>query len=255
MNTFLIAEIGSAWRFGKEHFQNACKAIDVAKACGASAVKFQWTSDPREMEQRRNIAIGSYDILHYPIGWVKDIHDYCVSIGIEYMCSVYIHKDVDFMNPYVKRWKVASLENQSNALVLAMEATGKPIIISHGATGATDDAWGKLHQTLHCTASYPAPLQSLNLSAIKSFGYKGYSDHSCNVLTGALAVACGAKIVEVHFRLDDTPEYNSDFKHSLSPSRLNEYIKNIRNAELMLGDGRKKVEPCEEWARQHKVML
>lgn len=252
MHTFVIAEIGSAWTYSTS---SALEAVYTAKQCGSDAIKYQWTSDPREMERRRNVASGTYDILHYPIGLIKDIRAECQRQGIEFMCSVYLPKDVDSMNPYVKRWKVASLENQANDLVLAMEATGKPLIISHGATGQRDDAWGKMHSVLHCTAAYPADISSLNLLAIRSLelGYAGYSDHSSNVLTGAIAVACGARIVEVHFKLNDTPQENPDYKHSLTPYELREYIANIRQAERMLGDGRKKIEPCEEWALKHKV--
>lgn len=256
MSTFIIAEIGSAWRsreFDIDDKLFAFEAVEVAKRYRADAIKFQWTSDPRYMGQRRNVASGAYDILHYPIGWIKDIHNYCKKVGIEFICSVFLPKDVDSMNPYVNRWKVASLENQADDLVVAMLSTGKPIIISHGATGVIDDVWGKSYQVLHCTAAYPAPLQSLNLMAIKSMRYAGYSDHSCNVLTGALAVACGAKIVEVHFRLNCTSTGNPDFKHSLTPMQLKEYIQNIRQAEIMLGSGKKRIEPCEEWAIQHKV--
>jgi N,N'-diacetyllegionaminate synthase len=73
------------------------------------------------------------------------------------------------------------------------------------------------------------------------------------VLTGALAVACGATIVEVHFRLDETRKDNPDFAHSLSPGNLTTYIANIRKAERMLGDGVKKVEASEVPMLQHRV--
>lgn len=249
MSVFIIAEIGSAWTFS---VTAALEAVAIAKKCRADAIKFQWTSDPREMERRRNVDSGAYDILHYPIGWIKDIHAECEAQGIEFMCTVFLPKDVYFLNPYVKRWKVASLENNANDLVIAMSETGKPIIVSHGALAKYVLAWGGGRiDTLHCTAAYPAPIDQLNLMAVKD--YSGYSDHSCNVLTGALAVACGAKIVEVHFKLYSTPCDNPDYNHSLWPYDLEEYISNIRQAELMLGDGIKKVEPCEEWALKHRV--
>ncbi len=107
MHTFVIAEIGSSWAY---NISGALEAVAIAKKCGADAVKYQWTSDPREMERRRKVTSGAYDILHYPIGWIKDIHAECQRLGIEFMCTVFLPKDVDFMNPYVQRWKVASLE-------------------------------------------------------------------------------------------------------------------------------------------------
>lgn len=249
MHTTIIAEIGSAWRFGEDHLQNAYRAIDLAKDCGADIVKFQWCTDPRTMEKRRNVTKGSYDILVWPKEWIYLIHSYSESVGIEFMCTVFLTGDVKILNPYVKRWKVASLEAENEELLAGVRKTWKEIIISHGASfgGVFASAFN-----LHCTSAYPAPIDQLNLRAIKA-GYDGYSDHSCNILTGALAVACGASVIEVHFSLWDTPKDNPDYGHSLSPVDFRMYIDNIRLTEQMLGDGVKKIEPCEQWALKHKV--
>lgn len=256
MHTFVIAEAGSTWRFGdgQTQIENARAAIRAAHASGADAIKFQWTSDHHRMEKRRSVPSGSYEILAWPEEWIEHFAAYCTSHNLEFMCTVFLPCDVLVLNAYVKRWKVASLECDDTALIRAMRETGKPVIASHGANG--DSGWrdGILADIyLHCTASYPAPLNQLNLNVIKTQVYEGYSDHSCNVLTGALAVACGAKIIEVHFKHDCTPGNNPDFAHSLYEDELRMYIGNIRQAEVMLGDGAKKVEKCEEWALKHKV--
>lgn len=251
MKTFVIAEIGSAWRFGKNHLGNAVAAVSTAKWAGADAVKFQFTSNPRLMEQRRNVLSGSYDILAWPEEWIPAIKQQCDAMGIEFMCTIFINEDVEKLSPYVKRWKVASLEAECDDLLGAMGGTRKPVIISLGAFGYVFVPPLMQASTLHCTAAYPAPLAELNLKAIR--GYSGYSDHSCNVLTGALAVACGASIIETHFRLPDTPADNPDFAHSHPPDSLKIYIDNVRKSEVMLGNGIKIVEKCEEWALKHKV--
>jgi N,N'-diacetyllegionaminate synthase len=250
MKTFIIAEIGSAWRFGDLELRNAHQAIGIAKAAGADAVKFQFTSDPRKMEARRNVSSGTYDILAWPASWLAYLHQVCEEAGIEFMCTVFLPEDVATLNPYVKRWKVASLEAQALDLLLVMRMTGKQIISSNGM----DNQHWASHEyaRLHCVTAYPAPQGELNISAIRS-GYDGYSDHSGDELTGALAVACGASIIEVHFMLDYTPKDNPDYEHSHTPGGLKYYIINIRKAELMLGDGVKKVEPSEQWALKHKV--
>jgi sialic acid synthase SpsE len=204
------------------------------------------------MEQRRNVPKGSYDILAWPAAWIGLIREYTESVGIEFLCTVFLPCDVAVLNEHVKRWKVASLESSCDELVNAMIVTKKDVIASYGAT---DDLQltGWLHSALHCTLAYPASPESLNLRAIYRNGFDGYSDHSCDVLTGALAVACGAEIIEVHFKLPSTPNGNPDFPHSHFPDGLKQYIQNIRKAEQMLGDGQKKIEPCEEWALKHKV--
>lgn len=251
MKTFVIAEIGSAWRFGKNHLANAIDAISVAKWAGADAIKFQFTSDQRLMEQRRNVPEGSYDILAWPEEWIAAIKQQCDEIRIEFMCTVFLKADIAKMNPYVKQWKVASLEAEDDDLIDAIARTGKPVIISTGVLGYVRLPPFMNARLLHCTAAYPTPHDQLNLRAIQRFS--GYSDHSCDVLTGALAVACGATVVETHFKLGMTPAGNPDAEHSLSPEFLRWYIDNIRKAEVMLGDGVKRVMPCEEWALKHRV--
>ena len=260
MTTFIIAEAGSTWRIGKNqirHLAYACEAIRVAKDCGADACKFQWTSDPAMMEQRRKVPVGSYEILAWPKKWLRVLAAECEDAGIEFMCTVFLVKDVPMIAPLVKRFKVASLEADDKVLIETCRQYGKPIIVS---SGCSDHCQPKDIITLQCTAAYPAPLAALNLDVLRDEPFEsgspfdGLSDHSGDTLTGALAVACGAEIVEVHFRLFDTPTDNPDYKHSHDAASLKQYIANIRKAELMLGDGVKKVEKCEEPMLKHRVM-
>jgi sialic acid synthase SpsE len=201
------------------------------------------------MEKRRKVKRGSYDILAWPREWLEDFQEACALHKIEFMVTVFLEKDVPVIAPYVSRFKVASLESEDRELIACMMVFKKEVIVSHGASSG-----GLLPRVknLHCTAAYPASAETLNLLAISS-GYDGYSDHSRNVLTGALAVACGAVIVETHFRLGKTPVMNHEYRHSLDPNRLLEYIANIRMAESMLGNGKKKVERSERWALKYKV--
>ncbi len=262
--TFVIAEAGSTWRTGKaqRHLGYAKEAIWVAQRAGADAVKFQWTSNPGHMEHRRTVRPGTYEILAWPQEWLERLRTECGHAGIEFMCTVYLPQDVPIVAPFIQRFKIASLEAQDRELFDAHKPYGKPVIISTGCM--TDDElsnyWVKTEcatlsrKFLHCAAAYPPPVEHLNLLALNRHCISGLSDHSCDVLTGALAVAAGAKIVEVHFRIDGSRHGNPDYDHSLSPSQLKEYIANIRKAEIMLGDGQKKIEPCEHNMLTHRVL-
>lgn len=264
MKTFVIAESASSWRIGKQshrHLADAKLCIHIAKDCGADAIKFQWVSDPRLMERRRHVPKGTYDILAWPEEWLRELAAECEEIGIEFMCTVFVPQDVATIASLVKRFKVASLEACDHAFVDAIAEQGKPVLISTGALDREQVSelmdhppyWERC-QYLLCTAGYPTPLAQLNLSILKdSLAFNGLSDHSGDVLTGALAVACGAEIIEVHFRLDRTPNDNPDYPHSHSPEKLKTYIANIRKAELTLGDGMKKVEECERALLSHRV--
>jgi N-acetylneuraminate synthase len=92
---------------------------------------------------------------------------------------------------------------------------------------------------LHCTTEYPAPLDEINLSAMGSMENAfnlptGYSDHSEGWLVPVAAVACGAKVIEKHFTLDQTM-VGPDHKASLNPLQLGEMINLIRQTEQAMG--------------------
>ena len=96
---------------------------------------------------------------------------------------------------------------------------------------------------LHCTSSYPAPAESVNLRAMdtmqKAFGLAvGYSDHTAGLVAPIAAVARGAVIIEKHFTLDCNME-GPDHKASLEPDALRQMVKDIRMTSNMLGHGRK----------------
>jgi N,N'-diacetyllegionaminate synthase len=272
MRVFVIAEAANTWRIGRvdeQHLRYARKAIVTAKAAGADAVKFQWTSDPTLMAERRTVLSDTYTILAWPAAWLPLLAKECERVDIEFMCSVFLAKDVATIAPFVQRFKVASLECQDEALVAEMEqhrittvrgpipykpspgAYIKPIYVSVGAAErSATPAYGAL---LHCCCAYPAPLSQMNLAVLRRHDYHGLSDHTGDVLTGAVAVGAGAEIIEVHFRLDETRKDNPDYLHSHSPNRLVEYIMNVRKAEIMLGDGVKKIEECEKPLLKHRV--
>ena len=97
---------------------------------------------------------------------------------------------------------------------------------------------------LHCTTEYPAPLNELNINTIDTLKerYKisiGYSDHSNNPLTPIIASSKNISVIEVHVTLDKSLP-GPDHLCSLNPQEFEDYIRNIRNTELILGSEIKK---------------
>jgi sialic acid synthase SpsE len=260
MSVFIIAEVGSAWVFTddwKKNYNHALRAISIAADAGCSACKFQWTSDPVRMAERRHVERSTYWRLSWPQVWHQAFATECTKSGIEYMCTAYLEADVVAIAPHVQRFKIASLEMNDFGLQTAMVNYGKPVYVSTGCHVELPPLFMKYNvHLLHAVSAYPAPLMELNLAAIdghRGGQYEGFSDHSANVLTGAVAVAAGATILEVHFRLRNTPPANPDFAHSHPPDQLREYAQNVRAAELMLGDGVKRIQPSEEPLLKHRV--
>jgi sialic acid synthase SpsE len=261
--TFIIAELGSAW---EGHFGTAVGLIQDCAEAGASAVKTQWCSNPARMAARRNTPelADQYQALAWPAGWHTAFSDECRRQGVEYMCTVYLPEDIAVIAPHVQRFKVSSFEAGDKAFVYCHERHHKPILISTGLANL-NTCWG-LWATLingvsllHCTSAYPAPADEINLSAIMTERpehgplFSGLSDHSANVLTGALAVAAGATILEVHVRPDNCPPSNPDYPHSLTLEQFRQYVANVRFAELAMGDGVKRVMPSEEVNLRYRV--
>ena len=103
---------------------------------------------------------------------------------------------------------------------------------------------------LHCTSLYLAPNETLNLNAIFTLLKKfkcavGYSDHSIGNYASIAAVALGAKIIEKHFTLNKKFS-DPDQSASANPKELTNLIKDIRNLETALGNGKKTPHDAEK---------
>ena len=97
---------------------------------------------------------------------------------------------------------------------------------------------------MHCTTDYPTDIKNVNMNAMITLKNAfhvpiGYSDHTLGFEAAVAAVVMGAVVIEKHITLDrDLP--GPDHRASMPPEEFCEYVKHIRNAELLLGDGRKK---------------
>jgi 2,4-diacetamido-2,4,6-trideoxy-beta-L-gulose transferase len=109
------------------------------------------------------------------------------------------------------------------------------------------DIWTQLKEKvviLHATTEYPAPIDQINLSAMKTIqeAFKlpfGYSDHTNGIHIPIAAIAMGACVIEKHFTLDKNLP-GPDHKASLEPNELQQMVQLIRETELAIGDGIKR---------------
>jgi N,N'-diacetyllegionaminate synthase len=137
---------------------------------------------------------------------------------------------------------------------------GKTVILSTGMAtlGDIEAAIEVLEQSgtprtmltvLHCTTEYPTPMNEVNLRAMQSIGTAfgvavGYSDHTQGIEISIAAVAMGAKVIEKHFTLDRNLP-GPDHKASLEPAEFAAMVSAIRNIEVALGDGIKRLTASE----------
>jgi len=154
--------------------------------------------------------------------------------------------------------KLASPDLVNRPLLDSAIATGLPLILSTGA--ATMDEVSRtagwlgdvLERTvvLHCVSSYPTAPEFATLGAITALRRKwpamrvGYSDHTTLTLTGALAVAAGACLLEKHLTLD-TRRPGPDHAASLDPPALADYVRLAQEAFVLRGPMVKDVQAVE----------
>lgn len=280
MGVFFIAEAGVNHN---GDMAIARKLIDVAVETGADAVKFQTFKAGTTVakgtktvayQEKTTKELNQFDLLKRLELSEADHHvliEHARERNIEFMSTAFDLECAKFLYDVgVQRIKVPSGEITNLPFIKQLVQYDLPIILSTGM--ATQDEVAEAIEVisttrtslnfvrpldevlfiLHCTSAYPTPSEQLNLAAITTlknvFGCPvGYSDHSHDLVAGPMAVALGATVYEKHFTLDRTM-IGPDHGASLEPNELRQMIANIRQAEVMIGDGIKSPQPCEEEA-------
>ena len=255
--TFIIAEAGSNHN---RDFSLAKELIDSAVAAGADAVKFQIYS-AEAMYSRKAPSHSKYskplwDLIkeiETPREWIPELFDYCKKKGIIFFATPFDLAAVNALDPYVELYKIASFELVDYPLLEYTAGKGKPVILSTGmaSLGEIQEAVTAIEKTgnkdivlLQCASKYPAEPAIMNLRAIftlqKAFpeAVIGLSDHTTGIHISVAAVAMGAKVIEKHFTLSREME-GPDHPFAIEPDELKQMVKQIRDVEVALGDGRK----------------
>lgn len=266
---YIIAEAGDNHN---GDFNTALKLVDVAKRAGADCVKFQRfvteeiISKYAEMAEYQKKNTGKEESqfemvkrLELSFDEFRKIKEYCDRVGIQFLSTPFDLKSVDFLNELgVPFFKIPSGEITNYPYLIKIAHTGKPVVMSTGmcepdeilaAINVLEKNGSGEITLLHCNTEYPTPLKDVNLYAMrtmkKMFGKKvGYSDHTKGIEVPVAAVALGACVIEKHFTLDKNMP-GPDHKASLEPDELGRMVKNIRNIEIALGDGVKRVSESE----------
>ena len=262
---FVIAEAGSN-HDGK--LDQAKQLIDLAASAGCDAVKFPLFRASKVYPKRAGfsdylkLAKPIYEILaerEVPYEWLPELTTHCRERGIQFLASVFDEASADRLDPFVEAFKIASYEMTHLPLVRHVAEKGKPVILSTGTATLEEvaETVEVVRQTgndglllMQCTASYPAPLESLNIQAVSTmkrvFGVPvGLSDHSRDPLVGPVAaVAAGANLLEKHFTLSNRLP-GPDHGFAVEPEELRLMVEKVREAERALGTGEKRVHPVE----------
>jgi len=248
--------------------------IDVASDAGADLVKFQTFSADRIATRQakkadyQSAATGITETQHQMLSRLElsanmhhELIAHCMMRNIGFFSTGFDIESINFlMSLGVNNFKIPSGEITNLPYLRHIGQFSKPVIMSTGMAtmGDIEAAIGVLEQAgtvrslvtlLHCTTDYPTPMTEVNLHAMQSmqvaFGVAvGYSDHTTGIEVAIAAAAMGATVIEKHFTLDrDLP--GPDHKSSLEPNELKAMVSAIRNIEMALGDGIKRLTPSE----------
>jgi N-acetylneuraminate synthase len=267
---FVIAEIGINHNGSLDL---AKKLIEGAKAAGVDAVKFQKRTpeicvpkDQWYVERDTPWGRMSYIDYRHKVEFNKDdynvIKNFCKEKNITWFASCWDVEAVDFMKQFdVPIYKTASASLTDIQLLEKHKQLNKPIIVSTGMSTLEEIERSvsifnnKNILIAHSTSSYPCSNDELNLKMITTLRQKypnipiGYSGHETGLAPTWAAVALGANFVERHITLDRAM-WGSDQAASVELNGFNRLVRNIRDIEIALGDGVKRVYKSELGVRE-----
>ncbi len=271
MKTLIIAEAGVNHNGDMEL---ARRMVSAAARAGADLVKFQTFSADRLVTLRARKAAyqaerASADESQHEMlrrlelseQMHRDLLSECASCGVGFLSTGFDEKSVDLLASLGQaRFKIPSGEITNLPYLRHVGAYGREILLSTGMAtmGEVESALETLigagtsrnHITiLQCNSAYPTPPGDANLRAMvamrDALGVAvGYSDHTVGIEIAVAAVALGATVIEKHFTIDRRLP-GPDQQASLEPDELESMVAAIRNVELALGDGIKRVMPSE----------
>jgi N,N'-diacetyllegionaminate synthase len=268
---FIIAEAGVNHNGSTEL---AKEMIDVACEAGVDAIKFQTfkavnlvTKDTQKAEYQKRTTKNDesqFEMirkLELDLEAHNELITFCNQKSIQFLSTPFDHDSIDLLNNLgLEIFKIPSGEITNLPYLKHIGSLKKEVILSTGMAdiGEIEDALDVLIDAgtskdnitiLHATTEYPTPMEDVNLKAMQTIGntFKvkyGYSDHTLGIEVPTAAVAMGAVVLEKHFTLDKNME-GPDHKASLEPHELKSMVSAIRNIEIAIGSGIKKVSKSE----------
>ena len=225
---FVVAEIGVNW---DGNFELAKKMMQSAKDAGCNAVKFQAFKEEMVQEHPQSSRLFKSAISSDNVKMINDIAN---EIEIEWFCTPMYSEAVDFLAPFVKRFKIREydgrelLQNKRTSLFEKAIATKKEIIISSNKSPKNCDFNDSQIKWLYCVPKYPTNFEDLDFSNMSDFD--GYSNHTPHFLAPLTAAILGSEIIEVHITSDKTKDF-VDNNVSFDYKELKELVQLIHITE------------------------
>jgi sialic acid synthase len=266
---FVIAEIGH----NHQGDIDKCKQMFVAaKEAGANAVKLQKRNnktlytkalynEPYNSENSYAPIYGEHrEALEFNKEQYQELIKFSKEIGITFFATAFDFESLDFLQSLdMPAFKIASGDLLNIPLQRKIAKIGKPVLLSTGGgtfvdiKRAVDNIlqYNKELILFHCTASYPANVEDMNLNVIpeliKMFPNLiiGLSDHENGIDAASIGYMLGARVFEKHFTLNRSWK-GTDQSFSLEPEGLRKLIRNLNRIPVLLGSSDKQLLESEK---------
>jgi N-acetylneuraminate synthase/sialic acid synthase len=266
---YVIAEIGHNHQ---GDIEKAKALIHAAKECGVDAVKLQkrdnrrlftraFYESPYDNENSFGATYGDHrEALELGKSDWFELSRYSREEGVAFVAAAFDEPSADLLGELdIDAFKFASGDLLNVPFLRYVAAFGKPIFLSTGGGTIEDidravEAIVPLNRqlcVLHCTASYPADVEDLNLSVITTLRERypefviGLSDHHNGIAMAPVAYMLGARAFEKHFTLNHAWK-GTDHAYSLMPDGMRRFVRDLHRIPAALGDGVKRRLPSEE---------
>ena len=259
---FIVAEIGNNH---EGSIKTAIKLIKAAKNANADAVKFQVFNPNKYSSPKDRARISLLKKFALKKSEIIKIKKYCKKLKIIFFATPFDIQSAEFLNKHQNFFKISSGDNNFIHLIKKIISFKKPLIISTGLMSFLDikkivsfvqkTKFYRKKENLclmHCVSAYPASKKKINLNSILFLKKKfpnitiGYSDHTLGKKIASLSYIVGAEIIEKHFTLDNNFSNFRDHKISLNPKSFENFVQEIKDLSIILGDFNKKVNMQEK---------
>ena len=226
---FITAEIGVNWNGDFNLLENMMKDAKNAKC---DAVKLQAFNEKVIADNPNKDKLLETSVSKEN---VNEIHLISKKVGIEWYCTPMYVEAINFLDPYVKRYKIRftdSLDlhkNQSSSLISQVLETKKQIIISSQKNPKYLDLYNNKNiKWLYVVPKYPCTLEEIDFSHLNDF--QGYSNHCRDSVAPLTAVILGAEMIEIHVTSNKEKNY-FDNPVSFDPFETQQLVQLIHKAE------------------------
>ena len=266
---YVLAEIGHNHQ---GELEKAKALLHAAHECGVHAVKLQkrdnrvlftraFYDSPYDNENSFGATYGEHrEALELGRDEWFELRRYARELGLGFVGTAFDPPSADFLADLgVDAFKLASGDLLNVPFIRYVATFGKPLLLSTGG-GTLEDIDRAVRAilplnpelaVLHCTASYPAEVEDLNLRVIEALRERypelvvGLSDHQNGIAMALVAYMLGARVFEKHFTLNHAWK-GSDHAYSLMPDGMRRLVRDLHRVPVALGDGVKRRLPSEE---------